>query len=32
MISMILVALYTVYSGVHFAQLNWKLLRLDNPS
>jgi CDP-diacylglycerol--glycerol-3-phosphate 3-phosphatidyltransferase len=32
MISIILVALYTVYSGVHFAWINWKLLGLDETS
>ena len=29
---MVLVALYTVYSGLHFARVNWKILKLDNLS
>jgi len=32
MISIIAVALYTVYSGVQFARVNWKLLGLDQLS
>lgn len=32
MTSMVLVASYTVYSGIHFAQVNWKILKLNNPS
>ncbi|MBI2431583.1 MAG: CDP-diacylglycerol--glycerol-3-phosphate 3-phosphatidyltransferase [Candidatus Hydrogenedentes bacterium] len=32
LVAMVLVALYTVYSGIHFAQVNWKTLKLDNLS
>ena len=30
--SIILVALYTVYSGIQFARVNWKLLGLDQTA
>jgi CDP-diacylglycerol---glycerol-3-phosphate 3-phosphatidyltransferase len=30
LVAVVLVAIYTVYSGVHFAQVNWKILKLDN--
>lgn len=29
LVSIVLVAAFTVYSGVHFAQVNWKILKLD---
>jgi CDP-diacylglycerol--glycerol-3-phosphate 3-phosphatidyltransferase len=32
LIGIVLVALYTVYSGVQFARVNWKILKLDNLS
>jgi len=32
MAAMVVVALYTVYSGVNFARLNWHILKLDNAA